>query len=66
MELGGVAITSEDREIMQEDLESLQILYRQRITVKFNLEEAQANIPGENSQTHRYFMKEALGKQGLK
>lgn len=66
MELGGVTTTSEDREMIQQDLKSLQILYRQRITVKFNLEKVQANIPGENNQTHRYSMKEALRKKGLK
>jgi len=66
MELGGVTSTSEDREMIQQDLKSLQILYRQRITVKFNLEKVQASIPGENNQTHRCFMKDALRKQGLK
>lgn len=34
--------------------------------MKFNLEKVQANIPKENNQTHRCFMKEAFGKQELK
>lgn len=34
--------------------------------MKFNLEQVQANIPGKNNETRRYFMVEALRKQELK
>lgn len=61
-----VTITSEDGEIIQQDLKSLQILYGKRGTVRFNTEMVQVDIPGENNQTHRYFVKEALRKQKLK
>lgn len=58
MELGGVGIKSEDREILQQDLESVQSLRGQRKATKFKLGKEQSNIPGENN--HRHAMKEVL------
>lgn len=60
MELGGVGIRSEDREMLQQDLESMQTLRGQRKAVKFKLGKGQPNIPGENN--HRHAMKEGLRK----
>lgn len=60
MELGGVGIRSEDREMLQQDLESVQTLRGQRKAVKFKLGKGQPNIPGENN--HRHAMKEGLRK----
>lgn len=60
MELGGVGNRSEDREMLQQDLESVQTLRGQRKAVKFKLGKGQPNIPGENN--HRHAMKEGLRK----